>query len=112
MIHTIRPILQTELPEPFKTYWLGPDRLKRDWKFFLVDGKDLYILQRSGGFLLWWAEACCCGVALFAIKVGMRGQHKPLICTCGSDSFTLTYGDYSITATCTNCSSNAVVYDG
>jgi hypothetical protein len=112
MIHTLRLLLETELPEPFKTYWLSPDHLDRDWRFYLVDESDLYILQHGDGFLLWWPELSCCGVALLAIETKMEGKHKPLICTCGNDSFTLKYGDYEITATCTNCGSNAVVYDG
>jgi len=47
---------------------------------------------------------------------GMRWDVDPtpphLMCECGSDTFVLSYGDYQLIATCTNCQYTESVFDG
>lgn len=49
----------------------------------------------------------------FLILEKENADNSPhIICSCGNDNFTLSYGDYSLKAICTNCGSEQTVYDG
>jgi hypothetical protein len=48
----------------------------------------------------------------FFYKANRKDDLPDIICKCGSTSFTLTYGDYSVIAICVYCGTKEEVYSG
>lgn len=75
MKKTVVALDEADLPAPFCLYWHDiPNRLDRDYEFYLVDG-ELYILDiRNEGdhpLLRHWTQVGCAGIALFMMDNGI-----------------------------------------
>jgi len=55
------------------------------------------LYERRGGFFIAWKD---------------NKNSYDIVCECGNNKFTLKYGCYEITATCSECGNSQVVYDG